>query len=112
LVPAEGEGEFGYGARELNLSEILKHLEEYGDETLYLEPRSDYDDCIIGIGARFSDGPLVIYSVERILAVLMLDDEDEEAAQEWFDVNIIGGWNGPGTPIFAYECEMRNDPNR
>jgi hypothetical protein len=92
----------------MTLVEILAHLEEYGEEALLMEPRSDYDECIIGVGARFHDGPLAIYSVERILAVLMRDDEvDEEGAQEWFDFNIIGGWMGSGTPIFVNEWMMR-----
>ena len=93
----------------MTLDEILEHLAEFGEEALLMEPRSDYDDCIIGVGARFHDGPLAIYSVERILAVLMRDDEvDEEGAMEWFEFNVIGGWMGSGTPIFAYECEMRS----
>ena len=91
----------------MTLEEILEHLEEYGEETLFMEPRSEYDECIIGIGARFHDGPLVIYSFERIMAVLMKNGMDEEDAQEWFDVNIIGGWNGPGTPIYVNESMMR-----
>jgi len=94
----------------MTLEEILEHLEEYGEEALLMEPRSDYDECLIGIGARFHDGPLAIYGVERILAVLMRDDEvDEEGAQEWFDFNVIGGWNGPGTPIYVCEYMMRTD---
>ena len=91
----------------MNLEEILKHLKEYGEEALLMEPRSEYDECIIGIGARFHDGPLAIYSCERILSVLMKDAMDEEEAQEWFNFNIIGGWNGPGTPIYVNESMMR-----
>lgn len=91
----------------MTLEEILEHLEEYGEEALLMEPRSEYDECIIGIGARFHDGPLAIYSWERILAVLMKDGMDEEEAQEWFNFNIIGGWNGPGTPIYVNESMMR-----
>jgi hypothetical protein len=91
----------------MTLEEILEHLGEYGEETLLMEPRSDYDECIIGVGARFHDGPLAIYSVERIMEVLMKDDMDEESAQEWFNFNIIGGWNGPGTPIYVNESMMR-----
>jgi hypothetical protein len=92
----------------VTLDEILEYLADDGEgEALLMEPRSDYDECIIGIGDRFHDGPLAIYSVERILEVLMQDDGmDEEEAQEWFDFNVIGGWNGPGTPIFAYERNM------
>ena len=94
----------------MTLDEILEHLEDYGDEALLMEPRSDYDNCIIGIGARFHDGPLAIYSVERIFEVLMRDDAVDEAdAQEWFDFNVIGGWNGPGTPIYVHETMMRDD---
>ena len=91
----------------MTLEEILEHLEEYGEEALLMEPRSEYDECIIGIGARFHDGPLAIYSWERILAVLMKDDMDEESAQEWFNFNVIGGWTGPGTPIYVNESMMR-----
>ena len=93
----------------MTLTEILEHLAEYGEEALLMEPRSEYDDCIIGVGHRFSDGPLAIYSYERVIAVLRADDMDEEDAVEWFDFNIIGGWNGPGTPIFVHENEMRTD---
>tara|TARA_Y100000310_G_scaffold338188_1_gene427153 strand:- start:2027 stop:2419 length:393 start_codon:yes stop_codon:yes gene_type:complete len=93
----------------MTLTEILEHLEEFGEEALLMEPRSDYDDCILGVGYRFHDGPLAIYSVERVLAVLQKDEMDEEDAIEWFDFNVIGGWNGPGTPIYVRECEMRTD---
>ena len=93
----------------MTLAELLEHLEEYGEEALLMEPRAEYDECIVGIGYRFSDGPLAIYSVERVLAVLQGDGMDEEDAIEWFDYNVIGGWNGPGTPIYIRECEMRTD---
>jgi hypothetical protein len=92
----------------MTLAEILRHLEEYGEEALLMEPRADYDDCIIGVGSRFHDGPLAIYSVERILAVLMREGVAyEEEAQELFDFNVIGGWFGPGTPIYVNESMMR-----
>jgi len=77
------------------------------EDALLMEPRSEYDDCIIGVGARYNDGPLAIYSVERVLKVLMQDGMDEEEAQEWFDFNIIGAWLGAGTPIYMYESMMR-----
>jgi hypothetical protein len=93
----------------MTLTEILEHLAEYGEEALLMEPRSEYDNCIIGVGHRFHDGPLAIYSCERIIAVLQADGMDEEDAVEWFDFNIIGGWNGAGTPIFVHENEMRTD---
>ena len=93
----------------MTLSELLVYLEENGEEALLMEPRSEYDECIVGIGYRFHDGPLAVYSIDRILAVLQDDETDEEEAIEWFDFNIIGGWNGPGTPIYIRDCEMRTD---
>ena len=93
----------------MTLTELLEHLEVYGEEALLMEPRAEYDECIVGIGYRFHDGPLAIYSVERVLSVLQDDGMDEEDAIEWFDFNIIGGWNGPGTPMYIRECEMRTD---
>jgi hypothetical protein len=68
----------------MTLEEILEHVEESGEETLLMEPCSEYDECIIRIGARF-----------------------HEEAQEWFNFNIMGGWNGPGTPIDVNESMMR-----
>ena len=93
----------------MTLADILECLAEYGDEALLMEPRSEYDGCIVGIGYRYSDGPLAIYSVDRVLAVLQANGMDSEEAGEWFDFNVIGGWNGPGTPIYVRESEMRRD---
>jgi len=91
----------------MTLMEILEYLAEYSEEALLMEPRSEYDDCILGIGYRHSDGPLAIYSIERVLAVLQAKGMDVEEAVEWFDFNVIGGWNGAGTPIYIRESKMR-----
>ena len=93
----------------MTLTDILEHLADYGEEALLMEPRSQYDGCILGIGYRYSDGPLAIYSIERVLAVLQANGMDVEGAVEWFDFNVIGGWNGAGTPIYIRESEMRTD---
>ena len=69
-------------------------------EALLLEPRSQYDHCIVGIGYRFNAGPLAVYDIEKVLQVLEKDGMTEEEAIEWYDFNIIGGWVGDGTPIF------------
>ena len=91
----------------MTLTNILEYLVEYNSEVTFMVPR--YDECILGIGYRFNDGPLAIYSIEQVLAVLGSDGMDGEEAVEWFDFNVIGGWNGPGTPIYVRESEMRID---
>jgi hypothetical protein len=75
-------------------------LEELDDEALLMEPRSQFDSCICGIGARFHSGPLVAYDVDKVLESLKAEGMTEEEAMEHFDYNIAGSWVGEGTPIF------------
>jgi len=48
--------------------ETLEALEE--NEALLLEPREKYDSCVIGVGLRFSSGPLAVYSMPKVLKIL------------------------------------------
>jgi hypothetical protein len=85
--------------------EMLKEDEEEllaENQALLLEPRGKYDDCIVGIGARFSSGPLAVYDTQKVLAKLQADGMTEEEAEEYFNFNILGAWMGDGTPIFIY----------
>ena len=61
-----------------------------------------YDACIVGIGYRFSSGPLAVYSIPMVLKVMEGWGMDEEEAQEYFEYNTIGAWMGDGTPMFIY----------
>jgi len=81
--------------------EVLKYLEELGAENAcLLEPRSDYDSCLVGVGYRFKDGPLAVYDLSKVMAVLEADMTQEEA-QEYFEFNTLGAWMGDGTPMFV-----------
>jgi hypothetical protein len=91
----------------MTLTHILEYLVEYNSEVTFMVPR--YDECILGIGYRFNDGPLPIYSIERVLAVLESNGFDEEEAHKICDLKVLGGWNGPGSPIYVRESEMRTD---
>jgi len=72
------------------------------NEACLLEPRGEYDDCVIGIGYRFSAGPLAVYSIPKILKVMQGWGMDDQEAQEFFEYNTIGCWMGDGTPIFVH----------
>ena len=62
--------------------EVLKYLEELGAEDVcLLEPRSDYDSCLVGVGCRFMDGPLAVYDLTKVMAVLEADMTQEEAQE-------------------------------
>lgn len=60
-----------------------------------------FDDAIIGIAERINLGPVVAYSVEKIIQILMKRDGMEyEDAWDYFSFNIFGAWVGEDTPIF------------
>ena len=76
------------------------------DDVLLLEPRSDFDKCIIGVVSRFHDR-FVLYSKACIISTLMEEDDEDarESALEHFEFNIIGGWVGETTPAFLEDDE-------
>ena len=93
----------------MTLAELIGVLEEETPKALLMEPRVEYDGCIVGLGYRFHDGPLAIYSVDKVLGVMMAEGMDEEEAQGNFSFNVIGGWVGEGTPIYVRDDEMLCD---
>jgi len=80
----------------------IAYMNEYVDEYLRLEPREDFDPCIVGVSRRFND-TVLIYSTQKILDMLVAQGMDPEEAEEHFEFNIIGGWLGDGTPIFLHD---------
>ena len=93
----------------MTLAELIGVLEEENPEASLMEPRGEFDGCLVGLGYRYNDGPLAMYSIDKVLRVYVARGMDEEEAQEWFDFNVIGGWVGEGTPIFVREDEMLCD---
>jgi hypothetical protein len=74
-----------------------------------------FDEAIIGMAERINLGPVVAYSVDKIIEILMkdmeVDEEDLEEgdsienlkyqmAYEHFEYNIRGAWMGEFTPVF------------
>lgn len=60
-----------------------------------------FDDAIIGLAERINLGPVVAYSVEKIIEILMhRDGMGYEDAWDYFSYNILGAWVGENTPIF------------
>jgi hypothetical protein len=61
------------------------------------------DDAIIGIAERINFGPVVAYSVEKIIDILMTrDGMTEVEATEFFYKNINNAWVGEKTPIYIF----------
>jgi hypothetical protein len=65
-----------------------------------------FDDAIIGMAERINLGPVVAYSTEKIVEILMTRDGMEyEDALEYFNFNILGAWMGEMTPVFINNYE-------
>jgi len=60
-----------------------------------------FDEAIIGMAERPNLGPIVAYSVEKMLDIMIArDGMTYEEALEYFDYNIAGAWLGDNTPIY------------
>jgi hypothetical protein len=77
---------------------LEKILEARGEEQEFLKA-DGFDTAIIGL--EESSGRL-IYSVSRIIAILMEDMEESDAWEHYY-YNIEGGYVGELTPIWCYD---------
>ena len=58
-----------------------------------------FEEALIGTGWQFTQ-ELRVYSVKKLLEVLMRDMSYEEA-REFYDFKIVGAYVGAGTPVFV-----------
>lgn len=72
-------------------------LDTFAEGAIILE---GFDDAIIGIVETMGSGPRILYSVEKILEILMKDDMSEEEAMEYYDFNILNLWVSEQNPVF------------
>lgn len=86
---------------------VLAYMDECVDDYLRLEPREDYDPCIVGVGRRFNDTVLT-YSIKAILDMHVRGGMTYEEAGEHFEYNTIGGWYGDQTPIFLQDTVLED----
>ena len=87
---------------------VLAYMDEFVDEYIRLEPREDFDPCIVGVGRRFND-TVLIYSTQKIFDMLIAQGSDPDEVDEHFEFNIVGGWFGSGTPIFLQDALRYED---
>ena len=60
-----------------------------------------FDEAIIGMAERINLGPVVAYSVSKIIDIMVeRDDMSYEDAMEFYYYNIVGSWMGENTPVF------------
>jgi hypothetical protein len=78
---------------------------------LYIEPAT-YDECICGVAQRCGQGPVVVYDRTKVLGRLMRDGMGVGEAIEYIELNMLGTWVGPNTPLImapldAYPIELQ-----
>lgn len=61
--------------------------------------------CIVGVAARCSQAPLLVYDRELLINHFMGQGMDWEEAEEYVAYNIEGLWAGPGTPLILERIE-------
>ena len=76
-----------------------EYLSEFEDDVMVLEP-SQFDEAIVGTVQRVDRSPVVCYSVDKIVEILMEDGMSQEEAYEYYEYNILGAYIGEGTPMF------------
>ena len=63
------------------------------------------EEALIGTGRQFTQ-ELMVYSVEKVLEILMTrDGMSYEDAREFYEFNIVGAYVGTGTPVFVEDAQ-------
>ena len=76
----------------------LEEIHEIAEGAIMLD---GLDDAIIGITEEFGAGVRILYSVNKILDILVSNGmTDREEALEYYHYNNIGGHFGERNPIF------------
>lgn len=68
-----------------------------------------FDEACIGICYRASQPPVVAYSREKCIEILMDQGLSWEDAEEHFEFNVVGAWVGDHTPVFIAQLEEEEE---
>ncbi len=83
--------------------QINEYLESIGESTLLAD---GFDEALIGFSQRINEPILAVYSYEKMVQVLMdNDDLSYEDAVEYIDFNVVGAWVGEQTPVIVMPIE-------
>ncbi len=75
-------------------------MSDKSDECVNIVRLIGFDDAIIGMAARKGQDDVLAYDVNKMIQILMDDNEwDEDEAIEYFYYNIYDAWMGEGTPV-------------
>ena len=72
--------------------------EQLGSELMQAD---GFDEAIIGYAENIKEPYRIVYSVKKIIAILVSEGMSEEDAMEHFYYNIAGSYMGEKTPLFC-----------
>jgi hypothetical protein len=80
-------------------SEItVEHIAEINPDALLAD---GFDDAIEGLCLQFGQLPIVAYDYEKCINILIERDKmTRTEAKDYIDVNVIGAYLGPNSPVF------------
>jgi hypothetical protein len=79
--------------------QINEYLESIEESALLAD---GFDAALIGFSQRMNEPMLAVYSYEKMVQVLMdNDDLSYDDAVEYVDFNVVGAWVGEQTPIIV-----------
>jgi len=64
-----------------------------------------FEKALIGLGRKKCCEDSLVYDYDKCVAILMDDGMDHDEAVEWMEVNVLGAYVGPTTPIFVHTDE-------
>jgi len=91
--------------KQIKISNQTKIINMVGDENLTMF-YDGLDEAILGVADRFNMSTVVAYDFDKVIDIFMKrDGMTYDEAYEYFNFNVIGGWNGEKTPLFIRKTE-------
>jgi hypothetical protein len=73
--------------------DLIKEL--YPDDEFLIA--DGFDDAIIGVD---EENGKIIYDIDEVINILIIDGMDVDEAIEFYEYNIVGSYVGEKTPVF------------
>ena len=80
----------------------VRPLRDSDTGVILLEPRGQYDSCLLGVTVDTGFAPAAaVYDEDAVLHALAVEFGSEQDAKEWYGFNILGAHLGPSSPLFV-----------
>lgn len=86
--------------------DLQQRLAETFDEELLFLVNPEFDAAIVGVACRCGMAPVVVYSGDKIIQMLIeRDGMARDEAVDYYSFNIEGAYVGERTPMFMSSIE-------